>query len=73
MKVNYAEESTLKVGIPYTYGGGNSWYVLLSTGNVLYLNSLQGIETVSTQTAEWHHRSVHAQHGFRYAKSLEIL
>lgn len=73
MKVSYTEVATLRAGIPYTYGSGSNWYVLLRTGDVLHLNYLDGIETMSTQTAEWHRRSVHAQHGFRYAKSMEIL
>lgn len=73
MKVNYAEEATLKVGVPYTYGIGNSWYVLTSAGDVLYLNDPDGIEPINENTAEWHRRSVHAQQGFRYAKSMEIL
>lgn len=73
MKVNYAEETTLKVGIPYTYGTGASWYVLTGKGDILYLNEPVGIELVSKDTAEWHRRSVQAQPGFRYAKSMGIL
>lgn len=73
MKVNYEEEASLKVGIPYTYGNGSNWYVLTPAGELLYLNDSEGIEAVVYSTAEWHRRSAHTQPGFRYAKSMEIL
>ena len=69
----YGVPLRLKIGIPYTYGNGSNWYVLLSGGPVLYLNSSEGFEALDPVDAVWHHREAVIQEGFRYAQSMEIL
>lgn len=70
MKIEYSEQRSLQVGVPYTYGTGTNWYVRLPDNSVLYLN---GFVPVDDSDAEWHLAVAQSQRGFRYAKSMEIL
>ena len=73
MKTDYIKHRTLRVGIPYTYGSGANWYVLLSGGPVIYLNDPDGVEMIERVDAEWQRREAVHQPGFKYAVSMEIL
>ena len=66
MKVNYVEEPALKVGIPYTWGSNNHWYMNTTGGNTICLND--GASITSSKFSD-----IQNYAGLRYAKSMEIL
>ena len=74
MKVNYSPcKASLKPGVPYTYGSGCNWYVLLVDGTVIFLNDPDGVCAIAEWAAKEHQERATCYKGFRYAQSMEIL
>lgn len=69
-KLYNAPDPGLLVGVPYTWGVGEHWYVLLDTGVVVYLNDFT---VMSSLASDKHRKEATIYQGFRYAQSMEIL
>lgn len=63
-------DSKLKLGVPYTWGLGNLWYMRVSEDLVVQIEEVSRVAPEGIATL--HIAEATSFHGFRYAESLEI-